>query len=199
LKKNKNPDADGEDDTFICSGNLKCHNCGCKVVFVGTGFIYIKPYYDFDSNTEKIGYFERFKPTFFEPTVNLFILPVNTPDKVKNELLNSFKLFWCSKEACANSCRKTIELLFDERQIKPNRNLKQRIDDFNEKHSEAGKYLEALRRIGNAGSHNDNIEEADILDAYKLLKFSLEKLYGSKSDNFEEIANRLNDKYKPKK
>lgn len=191
-----NPDWE---DTFICKGELICHNCGCTIVFTGIGYYYDYDYFDENEHQYKIDYCVHYKPTFFEPAIHLFKIPTNTPNVIKNEIINSFKLFWCSKEACANSCRKTIELLFDERQIKPNRDLKTRINDFNKIHPEAGNYLEALRCMGNAGSHNDNIVETDILGAYKLLKFSIEKLYSTGNDNLNDIFSCLIENYKPKK
>jgi hypothetical protein len=49
----------------------------------------------------------------------------------------------------------------------------------------------AIKWIGNKGSHLGGIEKNDLLDAYELLEYSLNKLYNDPSKRLDKIAKRI--------
>lgn len=51
----------------------------------------------------------------------------------------------------------------------------------------------AIKHIGNAGSHKDIVTRENILDAFQLLHFSLNKLYPNpKEKEIDEISTKIN-------
>jgi hypothetical protein len=181
---------------LIFNGQLKCKSCSENIFFTGVG----KPQYNRsfnpiygDYNEE---YIDTFTPTFFQPTIKIFKIPDQCGDDLKEEIENSFKLFWCDLQSCANKIRIALELLMNEQKVKKLDNsrkkmsLHKRIEIY--QNIEVRDWLLAIKWIGNTGSHLGNIEVIDILETYQLLEFSLNKIYNDHTKKINRIAKGIN-------
>ncbi len=188
--------------TLIFSGKLICEKCGETVTITGYGSIESIQYYDQTTNDLQGEIFEEFEPIFFHPPLNIFKIPENCPKKVKNEIIDSFKLFWFDLPSCANTLRTSLEHLLNEEKVKKAamrkkgglRRLKlhERILEYKNKNNEVAEFLEAIKWIGNTGSHIGALERTDLLDAYELLEFSLNKLFNNKEIELQKITKEIN-------
>lgn len=185
---------------LIFCGYLKCDNCKESIFFTGKG------------NPEHYGYYEEegmpleqyknsFTPTFFQPSLKLFIAPKECPETLREEIENSFKLFWCDLQSCANKIRVSLEILMNEFGIKKYNivggkrrpiSLHSRIESF--PNAEVKDYLLAIKWIGNNGSHIGDLQIIDILDAYRLLEFSLAQLYNNENKELKKISKEINQR-----
>ena len=55
---------------------------------------------------------------YVDPPINIFEIPENTPQNIKEVLITSFSLFWIDLDSCANKLRVSIELLLTNLNIK---------------------------------------------------------------------------------
>lgn len=187
---------------WVFNGALECYSCRETVTMVGSGYIEHVIYMDqITHEVEELSY-KVFVPNFFHPTLHLFQISDNCPKFVKEEIINSFRLFWFDLPSCANKIRTSLELLLNEEKVnktKKNKNgtikkltLNERIVEFRKKNLKLADFLLAIKWIGNEGSHVGKLERNDLLDAYELLDFSLIKLYDDKETTLEKIQKEIN-------
>ena len=196
-------------EEFIASFFLQCDIEFCEEVVVLSGLLKWEIEYD-DSDPSDIQQYdvECFHPTSFYPTVHLFKVPEKTPEKVKNELINSFSLFWISAPACGNAIRVAVERLMDEKNIPVTKcsakgkeialTLHERIEKFGEDFKELSDLLFAIKWIGNDASHTSDLYHSDVVLAYELFERCLVELFEeSKIERLKILANEINTQKKP--
>lgn len=183
-------------------GQLKCKNCKEVVFFIGRGNPEEIGYYDHKLDDYISDYETSFTPLFINPTIQIFEIPQKCPDLVKDEIIDSFKLYWTDLESCANKIRISLEHLMDYYKVKKynttsgKRNpisLHNRIKLF--PNVEVKDILLAIKWIGNSGSHSKSkLETIDILETYKLYEFSLQKLFNNDEKEIKNIAKQINQR-----
>lgn len=196
--KKKNSDGEWHDSDYIFSIHLTCSECSETVAVSG---------YMSEENypiNEEIGLQKCITPVVFYPAPKIIETPKSCPNSVTKILNNSFGLYWLDLGSCANKIRIAIEVLMDEQQIpktstngKKEFTLHQRLEKFEMEKPEVSKYLMAIKWIGNAGSHFFDITNEDVLDAYELLEFSLDKLYNDREQKMLKLSNDINKAKKP--
>jgi hypothetical protein len=184
---------------YITTSKYSCENCNELVIMTGISYsenqiiIYDDPHY----NKDRILY----SPLFFTPTIPLFNIHHKCPSEVKNEIIRSFALYWNDVDSCVNKLRLSIELLMDSLEIdcsseeksKRRLTLHQRIDLFKKKNRKVGEILEAIKWIGNKGSHaNTKLIVNEVITAYELLEHALNELYEPQKDEMHDIAKEIN-------
>jgi hypothetical protein len=172
---------------FIFSGFLVCNNHKCeeKVAVAGKGVLKA----DINDNEVLVSYkggrYSEYIPTFFEPALNIFPICVSIPEDINNQIKYSFSHYFNDPAACANSIRTCIEMILNDLNIDVVHNnynpLGKRIKTFMHKHPDLGKFLEAVKWIGNEGSHIGKLSKQDLLDGFDLLQYVLYELYEKKS------------------
>lgn len=182
------------------NGRLHCSSCFKSIFFMGKGHPEHNGYYDYELDAYQEEYINTFTPTFFQPTLNLFEIPEKCPDLVKNEISDSFKLYWCDLPSCANKIRIALEVLLNTEKVKKYEtsngkrkpiSLHKRINLFS--NTEVRDILLAIKWIGNTGSHNgSSLETIDILETYRLLEYSLNKLYNNEEKELKKISKEIN-------
>ena len=186
-------------------GTLTCNNPKCKEIFSIAGEIKIEEDYDGEHGAT---YTNCYYQEYIYPTLHLFKIAEDTPSEIEESIKSAFKVFWIDKSACANSIRTTVEVILNDKRIlktellakkKKRRSLSlhERIELFEKKNKEVANYLMAIKWIGNAGSHDGEITNEDILDGFDLLKYSIEKLYTSHEKEMAQITKQINKKRKP--
>lgn len=198
------PDSSPGREEYIISCRFCCNDCRNQVIMTGSGY---NENYMYGSGV----YYDPgrilYVPSFFNPAIYLFQIPQKCPGPVKKEIERSFSLFWDDVHSCVNKLRLAVELLMDAHKIhktavsrKPGKprsrlTLHKRIELFKKKNQKVGEILEAIKWIGNKGSHADKqllVNEA--MDAYELLEHALNELYQPKSDVFYDLARLINKK-----
>jgi len=183
---------------LVFSGKLFCKNCEETIFFTGIGNPEHSGYYDRELDEYNEQYTNTFTPTFFEPFIKLFNIPDDCSKELKTEIEHSFKLFWCDLPSCANKIRVSLEILMNEQKVKRYEiksgkripiSLHKRIENYN--HIEVKDLLLAIKWIGNTGSHIGNIETIDVLEAYRLLEFSLNKIYKDEARELKKITKEI--------
>lgn len=195
---------------YVYTTLLICSNDKCKEVVVnsGTGSV------DWDIIEDEHGvpdqvYKDIFLPKHFEPHLRLIRIPDDCPETVTTLLNESFKLFFSSPGAAANSVRAAIEELLTELKIKrfsTNNgkrrfiNLHQRINLLPVKYAPFKDMILAIKWLGNAGSHgHGEVTMDDVMDAYELTEHILEEIYEPKMKKLKAIAKKVNNKKGPAK
>jgi hypothetical protein len=165
---------------FVFHGLLRCGNCPEKVAFCGNGKI--EEEYDVSSD-RGWKYFRRFSPKYFSPSFRLIELEnlEVIPENVLISLNNACELYWGDLDACANRIRTTVEYILDDLKVSRGNldSLHSRIKKLDSlKFPEVKTILEAVKWIGNAGSHElGKLERKSVLDGFRMLEHCLAVLY----------------------
>jgi hypothetical protein len=187
---------------YVFSGVLECVNPDCKdfIAFGGIGKVEFASYFDNDGNSHRDDYKDIFQPKYFIPALHIFNIHKNCPSSISLEIISAFGLFWNDVSSCANKIRIAVELLMDEQGIqkyprgkrKERMKLHQRIEMFRQQRPEIADNLMAIKWIGNIGSHVGKIDNVDLLDAFEILEFSLDKLYDDREKRIKKVAKEIN-------
>lgn len=206
----KHPDFEPDWVSYIFNCVFECnnHKCNGKVVCTGSGSV------DFDIDVDDYGqqyqeWDDYYRPLFFHPNLKLINIPEDTPDNIKKILNQSFELFFTSPSAAANLIRISIEEiltdqgvnLYSRKDSSKKISLHSRIEDhLPDKYQTIKEHFEAVKWLGNAGSHADNeLSLNDTMDAYELVEYILSKVYYSAPNNLNKLAKEINDLKGPKK
>ncbi len=181
---------------------LACNNANCKEHVAVCGRTNHVEDHDFEH--QELNFARLFKPTFFYETPPVFPIPENCPVEIEQELKRAFALAWSDIESSANRLRSAIEALLDDCEVpkttknKKERtkrlNLHERIDWFRTKNAKAAKSLEAVKWLGNVGSHAnlDNLTIDDLLDGFELFEHTIELVYVGHAEHLSKIADSIN-------
>lgn len=187
--------------TYTFTALLLCTNPCCKEVVTcsGTGGVEREQY-----SYDDYKYVEYYKPFFFYPSLNIFQIPIKTPENVQNSIKSSFSLVFNNKSAAANQVRIAIECLLTHLKIKNYHtsrgkriklSLHNRIALLPTKYQKIKDICLAIKWLGNAGSHcSDEMSVEDVFDGYDMLSFVLEELYDNKHTHVTKLAKRINAK-----
>lgn len=198
----KDQDADCWDPDWIrlrFTALLKCQNENCQesVSVAGLGkveMMQISGNGDFD-------YVELYYPDFVKPSPNFIRVPKECPSAVRDELSKAFIAAWGDFSSAATHIRTSIELLLDflkEPRIKLTKQkrrqtltLHQRIKNFGNKDREISDALEAIKWVGNVGTHSSDISQDDVFDALDIIEFVLEETLVSRRKNLLALAKKV--------
>jgi hypothetical protein len=155
-----------------------------------------------------VDYEDYYEPLFFHPALRIVNVPKQVPRDVRDQLIQSFAMFWCDLDACANRIRTSIEKLLNHRGVKRTTltskkkrirlNLHDRIELFGKSGDPLAMHLMALKRLGNAGSHSSPMTRDDILDAYEIMEFVLHEMFDQPAKRVSSISNAINKTGKPR-
>ena len=176
---------------------LRCgsQNCGEVVAVIGiyrnTGGLIIE--LDSGATSPELVY----EPTAMSPAPPIIRIPRNTPDEVSRAVKLAFHLYWGDLEACLSKVRASVEKLLDHHLVPRQRingsfmPLKERLDALSSAKADL-KWLNALRVIGNLGTHGDVTEE-DVMNAMEIYEIVLEFEFGAdprtRADNLAKLLN----------
>ncbi|MGO8502804.1 DUF4145 domain-containing protein [Rhizobium leguminosarum] len=194
-----------ERDQF--SAFIKCDVASCGEVSVVAGGTEDIEAYD---DEQRIILATLLHPSFIQPAPHIIHVSKNLDLATRTHLLKAFELYWVDLDASANRIRSCVESLLDSLKVpkfnKPARGKKRaklvlavRIQRFDSKRPGHKTVLDALRWVGNVGSHEGSIARETLLDGFDLLEFILGELIDNKTANRSALAKRLTEaKGKPK-
>lgn len=188
------------------TGIMICSNDKCKESVVYSGILK----YEHDTDRYDLNYDPEprkvFYPKFFLPALQLFRISKHCPEIIKSEIRNSFSHFFNDRSACANSLRRALELIMDDKGVTASNSknkpltLHKRIESFCNTNKPLEPFLLAAKWIGNAGSHAGVITKEALFDGYELLEHCLDELY-DKPERMKELSSKateINAKKKPR-
>jgi hypothetical protein len=181
---------------------LHCATCREVVLVVGTATDVPE-----ELNDGSLEWFEYLEPIWMWPPPPIILIS-RAPDAVRSELEKSFGFYWSDAGVCASRMRTSLERLMDHfrvprstlvtnkagRKSRKPLDLSSRIDKFANKigSTEYSELLHALRVVGNVGTHGKkSVSRTEMLDAYRLYEFALEKLFEDKKESIKAIIKRL--------
>jgi len=192
-------------------GFLRCDNQLCREIVVVAGNYYAEYHDEIDRDTDEPITHEMlsYKPLMMSPAPEIIQYPKKLNKDSKDHLLRSFALFWIDHAACANRLRIVTEYLLDQvgipRDGPKGRSANARLDLFDRiellKVAKPGHEVafNALRVVGNVGSHDGVVDFEDLLTCYEAIEDAMSELIEERK---AKLAQRLQDinarKGKPK-
>jgi hypothetical protein len=190
-----------DEGRFVCL--LVCSNKICSEPVAMSGTTGQSTYYGPQNETE---YENDYYPESIIPGPPLIDTPKGIPTDVREALDQSFSLFWTDLGSSANKLRVAGERLLTSERIKrftinkkrerEPMSFASRIQLYAKKHPARKEFLDALRWVGNVGSHGHDISRDDLLTGFELMEEGLRDLYAAKKRN--ELAKRGRDLVKRK-
>ena len=166
--------------------SLTCDDDQCGEIVNAVGkIIVIEEQIDEEGNSEYAG---KLLPTAMEPAPPLISIPSTTNNSVKNEIRKAFSLYWSDVGSAGNRMRTSVEFLLDDlkisrQQISPKNkkfswlSLNGRIDLYKNVDVDLSKTFDALRVVGNLGTHESDLTQDVFLDAMDLYEHALAEIY----------------------
>ena len=192
-----------EDIHYQFTVTCECSNkkCGAFSYLSGVGGV-SEEHYEGEQGYES-EYIETFVINSFSPSPDLFLIPDATPEKTSELIKESFTLYWIDIPSAANKLRSSIDKLMDDQKIsKINKkgytiSLHDRIDLWTQKnpeHKELEELFRIIKKIGNDGSHGDNVTKLHYLQCLKIYSVILQKLFAEDPMNVaKELSKRINE------
>lgn len=174
-------------DKFLFNGYFSCEKCGEHVSSTG---VLLKAQIMSDKPSP-----EYIKVEHFSPTVPIFPLSENIPTLIVDELLDAFKYFHFDPPSAASKLRRSIEKFCADMNVEGS-NLNRKVQNLAKTHPEEASYLEALKLVGNEGTHGSNVDELDLIYAFEMFQFVLELYdrkarFGALQESYEKLAEKV--------
>ena len=139
----------------------------------------------FDRTDPNQGLRTEYHLEYMSPPPQLMKLSSKVPGVVEAGVILAAKLMWMDPSAAVNRLRASLELLMDDLGIPQSRSLHDRINSFAAINPYAAAILQAVKWIGNQGSHGlQDVTVKDVLETAELMQHALELLY-DKADLFQ--------------
>jgi hypothetical protein len=202
VRAHKDENFDPEWIEYSFTAWAQCSHARCKQKFAIVGSGGVEPEYQEDGDWAWEAFF---RPMFCYPMPNLIAIPDKCPDVITGELRSAFSVFWSNPEACAGRIRVALELILNHLGVPKRRksnngrffdlSLHARIDAFAAKETVVGPQLMALKWLGNVGSHDGEVSNADLLDAFEILEHALSEILERRSARVTALAKKLVKKH----
>ncbi len=204
-KQNRHIDGYGhEDERSVFHIKLECTHpkCGEPVFVIGEGTVEYEDTGD-DKGSGGYEYVTWYEPKFFMPHLRMFKIPEKTPFSVAESVNASFNLFFVSSGSALNEIRNAVEFLMDELGVPrkgPNEatppeevrwDLDTRVGKLSGEHRKYKQHLQAIKNLGNWGSHAVKTNRRDVLDAYEVLHYVLDGIYNQRDVYVTSLAQRI--------
>ena len=188
---------------------FECSNNSCQEIVANTGIGSVDWEGSYDEHGEPCqDWYDFYRPKHFEPHLNLFDYPDNTPEEVAEEIDQSFTLFFSNPASASNHLRVALENLLTHLKIKQQEtkngkrfflNLHKRIELVPAKYEGIKDLLLAVKWLGNAGSHaKKTITSDDVMDAYEIMDVVLKEVFDKGHSHARALAKKINKKKGPK-
>jgi Domain of unknown function (DUF4145) len=174
------------DGVFCCV--LRCTNDTCMEHVAVSGLS------EGSQEAEHGNYVVCLVPRMFTPALHIVSIPEECPPTVANEFQEAFRLYWSDLAGGLNHIRKAVELIMDHLKIKKLQKdkkgkferltLHKRIALFRSKNPALADRLEAVKWLGNAGSHPAVVSHDTFFNACDLLEDFIHS-------HFEKRGNRI--------
>lgn len=195
------------------SGNFKaetnCHSCK-QIVYI-VGIYNLREYYpDYDPVAQITDpdyhhgpeYEDVHEIKYMVPAIELLRLPKKCPDNIKSYIESAAEVIFCSPGLAANKLRSSIDALLTAEKIpryRINKKSKRerltthdRIVMYRRKNADVGNLLEAVKWIGNGGSHESKLSFDDVVSGLEIYGLALNLLYENSTAAIRKKASLIN-------
>jgi hypothetical protein len=186
-------DPDWTDQAFTVL--LTCDNASCGEIVAVSGRAWVESLDEWGDNGEPMGthYATVLKPASMFPAPPLFPISKKLPEPVQRELKLAFQLYWADLSSSTSRLRTSLERVLDDKGIATVATSKQgkqirltlfdRIDLFEkrEKDADSAESMNALRVVGNLGTHGDEVKPGDYFDLLDVYEDALLEIYEQKT------------------
>lgn len=193
LDEHSHEDWEPDWDQISFTTMLTCDDVSCGEVVAVSGRAtnsYFERYTEDGEPIDQV-YLTSLRPVSMYPAPPLFPISKTFPPKVQHELRLAFQLYWADRSASTSRLRTSLERVLDERGIptlllskngkgKAKRlTLFDRIERFEKKTEDADstESMNALRVVGNLGTHGDEVTEGDYFDLLDVYEDALLDIY----------------------
>ena len=199
IKASEHEAHEQEWDEFRGVAIVVCDNPKCKepATIMAEG----KWHEENDWHRQEIYYTAYFQPTHFCPSPPLIDVPADCPAAAHAEIKLAFVSSWGDPAAAANHIRTAVERILDARRIpkmitratgRKRIPLHDRIELLKTSQSDAYAALMAIKWLGNAGSHTDELSREDVFKAFDILEVALHDLYVGHAKKISRLIASIN-------
>lgn len=191
--RKEHPEWDTDLLTENFSMHLKCVSAACGQIVVVGGAVVVDEVHFEDEDGYNSKYETMLAPSSMYPAPPLFKVPANTPAPVQSQLKLAFQFFWADFPSCLARVRTSVELVLDEQSVPSEKlnangikipiNLSERIDLYKSQtgDGDSADSLNALRLVGNLGTHETKVSKEALFDALDVYEDVLTKIYTNHS------------------
>lgn len=184
-------------ERFVALMKCEMPSCGEVVVVGGDRRLWLLEDYEYQRQSWET----MLACGFVRPAPHIIPVSKKLPRECEVQLKKAFELYWVDKAAAANRLRVFVERLMDHFQVptkgKGNKtkthtlDLSERIDEFEKMKPGHKDALDALRHVGNYGSHEGQAHKEALLDCFELLEEALSELIDEKKAMLAAKAKKL--------
>jgi hypothetical protein len=188
-------------------GSLRCNVAACHEAVLIAGDYTVDIDVDADGRTKERDFF---KLHYIRPALPIILPPEGTPPAVVAAIEAASVVVWADPSSAANRLRLAVEALLSAYGMRRfvNKNGKRlrltthaRITEFKRDDPEVGATLEAVKWIGNSGSHDSELTIEDVLDGADILAYALRLMYDKTDDQMRRrvrVVNRMRGLPRPR-
>lgn len=186
--------------TGTFTGSLQCDNTSCgRIAVIAGDWVYG---WAFDEIRERDVLVDFFVLRYINPAPRLLFSPARTPAKVVASIATASSVLWMSPDLAATQLRLAVEQLLSARGVrrttlttkKKRRRLstQERLGIFAGTHPEVVHALEAVKWIGNSGTHETGLTVDDVVKGAQFLELALRGLYDASEAKLVAEAKDIN-------
>lgn len=176
-----------------------CQTCKQQVYIAGR--YGVNEYVDDEDGEPHLAYEEEYSIEFMTPAIPLLRVPANCPDEVKQYIASAAQVIFVSPDLAANRIRASIDLLLTGQKIprtklsngkKVKLSTHKRIKLYAVKNPDVSRLLEAVKWIGNEGTHSSSLSMNDLLEGLQIYSLALDLLYDKSTVLIRKRAAAIN-------
>jgi hypothetical protein len=178
---------------------LQCDDLKCGEVVTVAGNQKVQMFEDYEEQRQE--YVNYHYPFSVYPAPHVFSVSNNLSEDCQEQLVKAFELMWVDSGASANRIRIFVERLMDQfnmptvgtsKKGKPYElKLADRINEMEKLHPGHKDSFDALRWVGNEGSHSGNAGRKNVLTCFEVLERVLEDLVDGKKARLHEWQQKI--------
>lgn len=184
----------------VLVGALNCNNteCGETVAVAGAWRVG-------DARSAYEQYDTQLFARYFDPPLHMIEVPRGTPEPTKRAVEDASSMLLISPGAAANRLRQGIEALMDAKKVNKTRysssrggkrrrqrlSLHERIESYRVQDAQVADLLEAVKWIGNDGSHEPDLSSKEVLVGARILEVALKRLYDTRSSALDREVKEI--------
>jgi hypothetical protein len=159
---------------------------------------------DVDEHGHWYGAYESFyRVRYVEPPLAIVAVPSACPQEVAESIMAASRMLWMDSGGAANRLRTAVELLLNALGVRKTSSGRKRlttharIEALRSSRPEVAEVLEAVKWIGNSGSHPQQLTTQVVLEGAVLLEHALKLVYDSSSKDIARLAKKINRRRGP--
>jgi hypothetical protein len=180
---------------FTLSANCTSRECDAVALVVGD----MKVDADVDDRGHWHGEYETFyRVRYVDPPLALVHLPSGCPETVSKAIADASRVIWIDSGSAANRLRTVVELLLTALGVRKTTAGRKRmttharIEALRSTRPDVADALEAVKWIGNVGSHQESPPTKDVLEGSALLEHALKLVYDASEKEIARLVKQVN-------